>query len=47
MRFKYYPLALLVVAACAHEQPKVESPRPRWSRPLRRLPLPSAHPCPG
>ena len=28
MRFKYYPLALLVVAACAHEQPKVESPAP-------------------
>jgi peptidoglycan-associated lipoprotein len=28
MRFKYYPLALLVVAACAHEQPKVESPLP-------------------
>ena len=28
MRFKYCPLALLVVAACAHEQPKVEPPLP-------------------
>jgi peptidoglycan-associated lipoprotein len=28
MRFKYYPLALLVVAACAHEQAKVESAPP-------------------
>jgi len=43
MRFKYCPLALLVVAACAHEQPKVESASPAV---VQAPPVAAAPPAP-